>query len=123
MSVTDLRSIALALPKVEQGVACAGTALESSTYRIGNKAFLFVSPKEARLKLRSSISDAKKSGFKVGAGGWVTLPLDSLPDPRLAEQWVAESYAQFSGPLAAKKGSASKAAEQKRPASGKKRRP
>ncbi len=120
--MTDLRSIALALPRVEQGIACAGTALESCNYRVGNKAFLFVSRKEARLKLSSSTSEAEKRGFKVGAGGWVTLPLDALPAPRLAEQWVAESHAQFDGSNAAKKGSAAKAAKQKRPATGKLKR-
>ena len=37
-----LRAIAMRLPDVEPGVACKGTALESITYQVRNKAFLFV---------------------------------------------------------------------------------
>jgi hypothetical protein len=112
--MTDLRSMALSLPNVEQGLACAGTALESHTCRIGNKTFLFVSKKEARLKLDSSAPEAKGLGFKVGAGGWVTLPLDGLPAAHIARRWIAESYAQIRGPIAVKKRAATKAAAPKK---------
>src|SRR5215470_18046212 len=55
-----LRSIATRLPDVEQGIACKGTALESVTYQVRKKAFLFVGPKAARLKLDQSLGDARK---------------------------------------------------------------
>lgn len=90
--VVDLRKIALALKDVEQGLACAGTALESRTYRTGKQTFLFVSKKEARLKLAASSSQARELGFTVGANGWVTLPLDELPAVSIARRWVAESH-------------------------------
>lgn len=93
----DLRSIALALPGVEQGIACAGTALESRTYRMGNKAFLFVSTKDARLKLGESAAAARKLGFKVGANGWVSIPIDALPPTPIARRWIRESYELLAG--------------------------
>ena len=52
--MVDLAKLALALPNLETGIACAGTALESRTYRTGKKAFLFVSRQEARLELAAS---------------------------------------------------------------------
>ena len=99
----DLRAIALALPDVEQGVACVGTALESRTYRTGNKAFLFVSKKDARLKLEASAAAAKKLGLKVGANGWLTIPLDALPPTPIAKRWIRESYEQCAGKSKAEK--------------------
>lgn len=93
----DLHAIAVALPGVELGIACAGTALESRTYRTANKAFLFVSRKDVRLKLDSSASAAKKHGFKVGANGWVTIPLESRPPTPIVRRWVKESYGMFAG--------------------------
>jgi hypothetical protein len=100
--MADLRKIALALPNVELGIACAGTALESRTYRTGKKAFLFVSRKEARLKLDASASEARELGFAVGANGWVTLPLEALPATTIAKRWVAESYGLVLGRVAAR---------------------
>lgn len=88
----DLGKIALALPEVVQGIACAGTALESRTYQTSKKAFLFVSKKQARLKLDESVKQATKLGFAVGANGWVTLPLDALPAGTVVKRWIAESH-------------------------------
>lgn len=93
----DLGKLALALPEVVQGIACSGTALESRTYAIGKKSFLFVSKKQARLKLDSSAKEAAKLGFAVGANGWVMLPLDALPANAVVKRWIAESYALNSG--------------------------
>ena len=98
--MVDLGRIALALPDVEQGIACAGTALESRTYQTGKKAFLFVAKKQARLKLDASVEQARKLGFAAGASGWVMLPLDALPPASVAKRWIAESHA-----LASKTGS------------------
>lgn len=71
--MADLGKIALALPDVEQGIACAGTALESRTYRTKDKAFLFVSAKQARLKL------------------------EALPAASVIKSWIVESHALASG--------------------------
>lgn len=89
----DPGKIALALPDVVTGIACAGTALESRSYRTAKKAFLFVSKTHARLKLGDSLAQAEALGFAVGASGWVTLPLDGLPAALLVKRWIAESHA------------------------------
>lgn len=91
--MVDLAAIALALPGVEEGVACAGTKLESRVYTAGKKSFLFVSSKEVRLKLAASAQKAKALGFTVGANGWVKLPLDALPAATVLRRWIGESYA------------------------------
>jgi hypothetical protein len=96
--MSNLGKIALSLADVEQGVACAGTALESRTYSTNKKAFLFVAKKQARLKLESSIPEARKLGFVVGANGWVTLSLDALPPASAARRWITESHALASKP-------------------------
>jgi hypothetical protein len=96
--MADIDRIARSLPAVETGIACAGTSLESRTYKVGGKAFLFVSPKDARLKLSTSAADAKKRGFEVGASLWVKLPLASLPPDRVLAKWIAESHAALSSP-------------------------
>jgi len=95
--MADLSKFALALTDVEQGIACAGTALESRTYGTSKKTFLFVSTKQARLKLDSSASEAKKLGFAVGTNGWVTLPLDTLPATPVVKRWITESHALAAG--------------------------
>jgi hypothetical protein len=95
--MVDLAKIALALPDVEQGIACAGTVLESRTYLTGKKAFLFLGKEQARLKLGASSAEAKKAGFNVGASGWVTLSLDALPAAAAAKRWIAESHALAAG--------------------------
>ena len=106
--MADLGRIALALPEVEQGIACAGTPLESRTYQTRKKAFLFVAKRQARLKLDASAEEAKRIGFAVGANGWVTLPLDALPAASVVKRWIAESHAlaSKSGRRKAKSGGA-----------------
>lgn len=105
--MADLSTIALALPDVEQGVACAGTALESRTFATGKKSFLFLSKTQARLKLGASAPEGKKLGFAVGANGWVTIPLDAVPPVSVLRRWIAESHRLMSPP--AKKGPPTKA--------------
>ena len=90
--MVDLTKIALALPDVGRGVACAGTALESQTFTANGKAFLFVSKKDVRLKLGASVADAKAMGCAVGANGWVKLALDELPAAAVLKRWIAESH-------------------------------
>jgi hypothetical protein len=77
---------------VERGVACAGTALESTTYRVGKKAFLFVRKGEIRLKLGASLEDARKRGHEVGKQGWVKIVLKEGAPPGQLDAWIAESY-------------------------------
>ena len=93
-----LATIALALPDVTQGIACAGTVLESRTFCVGGKAFLFVGGKDARLKLDASAKDATARGFAVGANGWVKLSLDALPPVKVLAGWIAESHALLGKP-------------------------
>src|SRR5689334_24763909 len=101
--MSKLAAIALALPGVEQGIACAGTALESRTYLVEKKAFLFVSREHARLKLGSSIADARKRGAEVGSGGWTKLALSELPPAAVLRRWIAESHELVGGGAGAPK--------------------
>jgi predicted DNA-binding protein (MmcQ/YjbR family) len=96
--MVNLNTIALALPEVERGVACAGTALESRTYQVKKKSFLFVSNEQARMKLDASASEARRLGFAVGANGWVTVSLDAPPKAAVMKRWIAESYSLVSRP-------------------------
>jgi hypothetical protein len=100
--MADLDRIARSLPEVEVGVACAGTSLESRTWKVGGKAFLFVSKKDVRLKLDASVDEARARGFVVGKNQWATLPLEWLPPDRVLAKWIAESYAAMGGKVKAK---------------------
>jgi hypothetical protein len=102
--VATLQRAAERLPDVEQGIACAGTVIESRTYKIGGKAFLFLGPKVARFKLIDSAKEmaarAKKEGtrYSIGAGGWAALTLDGKsPVKGDLEKWVGESYRALGG--------------------------
>jgi hypothetical protein len=101
--VPDLAAIALALPGVTEGVACAGTALESRTFGVGKRVFLFLSPKESRLKLGSAANDARALGFEVGANGWIKVANATQPGVAVLRRWIAESYEVVCGPTAAPK--------------------
>jgi hypothetical protein len=90
--MAHLGAIAAALLGVVEGVACAGTALESRTYSVNKKNFLFVSEKLARLKLDASLSEANGLGCEVGANGWVQISLDALPPTSVVRRWIAESH-------------------------------
>src|SRR5262245_32407399 len=95
-----LRTIALRYPETEEGVACKGTAIECTTFKAGNKAFLFVGAKEIRLKLQASLAEANKLAakdpdrYKTGAHGWVAISTGDgqAVDLNLLERWVDESY-------------------------------
>jgi hypothetical protein len=106
----DLAAIALALPDVETGLACAGTSLESRTFATAGKVFLFVGTKEARLKLAASAGEARNLGFPPGATGWVKLPLDALPGAAVLRRWIGESRETAAG-TAGSKGSGRAAAK------------
>jgi hypothetical protein len=85
--------IARRLPDVVLGIACKGTALESTTYNTNKKAFLFVGPKDARLKR---------------AAGWTKFSLDAPPSQRDLAKWIAESHALMAAPPAKKPAPAKK---------------
>jgi hypothetical protein len=98
-NVDELRRHALRLPGTAEGIACAGTALETRTITAGGKAFLFLRDTEIRLKLRDELPEATTRAaedperFAVGAHGWVTLrpPFDKA-DQQLLKRWAAESF-------------------------------
>jgi hypothetical protein len=98
-----IRNIALRLGEVDVGVACAGTPVESTTFRRKKKAFLFLGAKNGavlvRLKLNASVKDASKLAakeperYEVGAHGWTKITLAAgAPLPRVLAKWIAESY-------------------------------
>jgi hypothetical protein len=91
-SIEAMRAFALTLPSVEEGVACAGTALESRTLKARGKAFLFLGKKDVRLKLGASASEAKRLGAEVGAHGWTKFAVAEAPPPDVVERWIDESY-------------------------------
>lgn len=100
-----LHAAAAKLPGVTEGIACAGTALESRTLKIGGKAFAFFGPSDLRIKLSHSLKEAErlaksKPGSCVpSAGGWTkaTLGPGMLPQSILAK-WIHESYRLFAPP-------------------------
>jgi hypothetical protein len=90
-----LKSIASRLPQVEKGVACEGTSLERSTFKVRKKAFLFLGSGDAMVKLKESAAEARKvPGCKVGAKGWarVVWGPEAAPPVKLLEKWIEESY-------------------------------
>lgn len=102
--VAALREFAMRLPGAEEGVACAGTALEKRTIKAKNKAFLFLGLSDAMLKLGPSLEEAvalatlEPGRVKVGAHGWVTVKLDEKAPPlELLQRWIEESHRVVSG--------------------------
>lgn len=99
-TMQSLRAFALRLEDTDEGVACEGTSLESRTVRRGGKAFVFLRPRELRLKLGASLKDAtararrEPDRWQVGTGGWVKVALDDADDPLdVLQRWIAESHA------------------------------
>jgi hypothetical protein len=89
-----LQATAQAMPGVEVGVACAGTALEKRTYKVGGKAFVFLGAKDVMVKLGPSIAAAKKLGCSPGANGWTKVVFGpEAPREAILVRWIAESYA------------------------------
>jgi hypothetical protein len=95
-----MRNAAMSYPEAQEGIACQGTALEKRTIKVRNKAFLFLSTRDAMLKLHESLADATDlaskapSRYKVGAHGWVTVTfgaVEALPVGLLVS-WIGESY-------------------------------
>jgi hypothetical protein len=99
-AVKTLRAAALGHPGAEEGIACQGTALESSAFKARNKTFLFMGRSDARLKLAASRAEAQElaekdpAHYRVGALGWITIKWsDDTPLPvELLTRWIEESY-------------------------------
>jgi hypothetical protein len=96
--VQALRKAALAFPGVEEGVACAGTAIECATFKADKKAFLFVNENNARLRLKASRAEAERLAkseprrFVIGPQGWAKIFLAEPPSLELMLRWLDESY-------------------------------
>ena len=99
-----LQNIALRYPEAQHGIACQGTAVECSSFKARDKAFLFVGGTgpsyTVRLKLRELQAEATKlaakepARYNIGAHGWakVTFSVQDPPPPDLMERWIDESY-------------------------------
>ena len=110
MTLADrLCTLARGLPDVTETVACAGTAIEQASFRVGTKSFLFVQAKDGGVVVRLKLSDSMDAveactEAEVGVGGWVTVRVGAgeKPPGRL-NAWVKESYALSSAPRPSKK--------------------
>ncbi len=93
--MTELHAIAMKLPGVQEGVACAGTVVESRTIKVNGKAFLFLRKAQAMLKLDGSLAEARSLATKEperyfpGSGG--------KPPMSVMKRWIAESYGLYAG--------------------------
>lgn len=100
-TIAALRKAALRHANVKQTVACEGTAIESTSYTVNGKAFLFLRPRAAMLKLGKSRDEAvtlateSPATYKVGNGGWTTVAEPGKAPLTLMQKWIAESYALF----------------------------
>ena len=91
-------------PGIEEGVACAGTKLESRTVKVRGKAFAFFGPGTLRLKLGSSLAEAQAFAARApdacsaGAGGWIAVRfVAGAPPAAVLRRWLDESHALFAG--------------------------
>jgi hypothetical protein len=104
--IAALAKLAAKHADVEEGIACAGTAMERRTMKTGKKAFLFFGATDALVKLDASLAEAKKlekaerKRYRVGANGWVkvTFSADEPPALDVLARWIAESYALVAKP-------------------------
>jgi hypothetical protein len=99
-----LKKAASKHPGAEESIACAGTAIESSTWGVGKKVFLFAGVSKGvvsiRVRLAASAGEAKQLAkaepqrYALGASGWATVKFgeDEPPPLGLLERWIAESW-------------------------------
>ncbi len=102
-----LREFALSHDGVDEGVACAGTAIESQTFNVKKKTFLFLEAKDdlliVRFRLKESVPELEKlakadpAAFETGKFGWSKLTFEDRKPPAKKDlkRWIAESYQQF----------------------------
>lgn len=102
-TIEALRKAALSHPDVEVSVACEGTSVESASFKVRGKAFLFLRNVSAMVKLSASRAEAERWAqqspgvCKIGSGGWATVTLATLDSAGVqrVRNWIAESYEQF----------------------------
>lgn len=95
-----LSEFARGLPQVEEALACKGTPLECTAFKVKKKTFLFLRAADIKFKLADSLEEAARLAkdvryrFQIGAQGWVTVFADggSLPPIKTLLRWVEESY-------------------------------
>jgi hypothetical protein len=119
-TIQQVTQIAESFPDITRGVACKGTKLESTTFGVKRKVFLFVrdqsDPVELRMKLAASAGEAQKLAatdkrVSIGAKNWAKLSFSPTDPPalELVQRWIAESYTAIVGaPKPAKKPRAKK---------------
>ncbi len=102
--IESLRKVALSCPDTEETLSCKGSAIQSATFKIKGKSFLFVRPGNVMVKLGASFEQAGElaakhpKSLKVGKGGWTTVTDPGSKEVPLAllKKWAKESYAVFS---------------------------
>ncbi len=109
--IENLRKVALSCPNTEETLSCKGTAIESATFKIKSKSFIFVRPGNVMVKLDTSLEEAGKlakenpKSLKVGKGGWTTITAPGSKEVPLSllKKWTKESYELFCAPKNKKK--------------------
>ncbi len=87
-------------PEAHEGVACAGTAIESVTVKVKKKAFLFIRDADARFKVSASLDELKRLAaaspdrYEAADNGWIkiTFANGATPTEEQANRWIDESY-------------------------------
>ncbi len=110
-AVQAMRRAALRPADVQESVACKGTAIESATFKVGGRAFLFLRSGRVMVRLDRSQKEAsrlagkKPACYKVGSGGWTTVTFEDPKDVsiKLLERWISESYRVLASAGASKK--------------------
>jgi len=95
-----MAEFALRYPEVTEGVACAGTPIESRTVLTGKRAFVFLRRKEVRMKVGdafaevAALAEAQPNRYEAGKGGWIKVVLEAGADPTADEwqRWIDESF-------------------------------
>lgn len=104
--MAQLRDAAMSHPEVSEGIACAGTPIESRTLKVGRSAFVFLRSGQARLKLADSLPEAirlqelEPGHYQVGSKGWVKVnwSVEHTPPLPVLKGWIAESYRLMAKP-------------------------
>jgi predicted DNA-binding protein (MmcQ/YjbR family) len=110
-AVQALRQAALRHADVQESVACKGTAIESATFKVGGRVFLFLRSGRVMVRLDRSqeeatrLAEEKPACYKVGSGGWTTVSSTGPKELslKLLEKWIAESYRLFASAGGSKK--------------------
>ena len=97
----ELREFALGLAGSEEHIACKGTAIEQSSFKVKKKSFFFLQEKGdlliMRLKLDGSLpnAEADESGEVEVGKGWVTWRYSQRTTlaKRKLKAWIKESHA------------------------------